>query len=159
MGNDIFYDDLFHQKQLTSSKAQGETTKPKKEVAIDNGEQFVRDAYLAIVETGPESKYDYPPMLEALTEIGFLEEYDKGVFKCARDPRLQRRAWSLGALAEQALKHGLEETFLNLLQQQRELFRCSEIDDYERNWDKVRVCFAQAKFYDDSYHGAVTTSV
>jgi hypothetical protein len=54
MGNDIFCEEMFHQKQLTSSKARGETTKPKKEVAIDNGEQFVRDAYLAIVETGPE---------------------------------------------------------------------------------------------------------
>jgi predicted aspartyl protease len=97
-------------------------------------------------------------MLEALTEIGFLEEYNKGVFKCVRDPKLQRRAWSLGALAEQALKHGLEETFLNLLQQQRELFMCSEIDDYERYWDKVRESFAQSKFYDDSYHGAITTS-
>jgi hypothetical protein len=117
MGNDIFCDEIFHQKQLTSSKAQGETTKPKKKVAIDNGEQFVRNAYLAIVETGPESRYNYPPMLEALTEIGFREEYNKGVFKCVRDPKLQRRAWSLGALAEQALKHGLEETFLNLLQQ------------------------------------------
>jgi hypothetical protein len=89
MGNDIFIDEIFHQKQLTSSKAQGETTKPEKEVAIDNGEQFVRDAYLSFVE---ESKYDYPPMLEALTEIGFLEEYDKGVLKCVRDPKLQRRA-------------------------------------------------------------------
>jgi hypothetical protein len=117
MENDIFCDEIFHQKQLTSSKAQGETTTPKKEVAIANGEQFVRDAYLTIVETGSESKYDYPPMLEALTKIGFLEEYNKGVFKCVRDPKLQRRAWSLGALAEQALKHDLEETFLNLLQQ------------------------------------------
>jgi hypothetical protein len=95
-------------------------------------------------------------MLEALTEIGFLEEYDKGVFKCVRDPKLQRRAWILGTLAEQALKHGLEETFLNLLQQQRELFRCSEIDDYERYWDKVRESFEQSKFYDDSYQGATS---
>jgi predicted aspartyl protease len=158
MGNDIFCDKIFHQKQLTSNKAQGETTKPERNVAIDNGEQFVRDAYLAIVETGPESKYDYPPMLKALTELGFLEEYDKGVFRCVRDPKLQRKAWSLGALAEQALKHGLEETFLNLLQQQRELFVCSEIDDYERYWDKVRESFAQSKFYDDSYRGAVDTS-
>jgi hypothetical protein len=100
MGNDIFCDEIFHQKGLTPSKAQGETTKPKRRVAIDNGEQFVRDAYLAIVETGPEQKYDYLPMLEALTELGFLEEYDKGVFKCVRDPKLQRKAWSLGALAE-----------------------------------------------------------
>lgn len=158
MENDIFSDEIFHQKQLASSKAQGETTKPEKEVAIDNGEQFVRDAYLAIVETGPELKYDYPPMLEALTEIGFLEEYVKGVFKCVRDPKLQRRAWSLGALAKQALRHGLEETFLNLPQQQRELFMCSERDDYERYWDKVRESFAQSKFYDDSYREAVHAS-
>jgi hypothetical protein len=158
MGNDIFSDEIFHQKKLLSSKAQGETTKPEKKVAIDNGEQFVRDAYLAIVETEPKLRYNYPSMLEALTEIGFLEEYDKGVFKCVQDPNLQRRAWSLGALAEQALKHGLEKTFLNLLHQQRELFRCSDIDDYECYWDKVRESFAQSKFYDDSNQGAVTTS-
>jgi hypothetical protein len=111
--NDIFCDVTFYQKELASSKAQGE--KPKDLVAIDNGEQIVRDAYLAIVETGPERRYDYPPMLEVLTELGFLEEYDKGVFKCVHDPKLQRKAWSLGALATQALKNGLEETFLNLL--------------------------------------------
>jgi hypothetical protein len=34
------------------------------------------------------------------------------------------------------------ETFLNLLKQQGELFVCSEIDDYERYWDKVRESFA-----------------
>jgi hypothetical protein len=33
-------------------------------------------------------------MLKALAELGFSEEYDKGVFKCVRDPKLQRRAWS-----------------------------------------------------------------
>jgi hypothetical protein len=55
---------------------------------------------------------------------------------------LQRRAWSLEAIAEQALKHGLEETFLNLLQQQRELFRRSDIVDYKPYWDKVRESFA-----------------
>jgi predicted aspartyl protease len=66
--------------------------------------------------------------------------------------------WSLGALAEQALKHGLKETFLNLLQQQRELFMCLEIDDYERYCDKVRGSFAQSKFYDDSYQKAVNAS-
>jgi hypothetical protein len=56
------------------------------------------------------------------------------------------------------LKHGLEATFINLLQQQRELFRCSDIDDYERYWDKVRESFAQSQFYDDPYQGAVITS-
>jgi hypothetical protein len=114
---------------------------------------------MAIVETGPEQKYTYPPMLEALTELGFLEEYDKGVFKCVRDPKLQRRAWCIGAPAEQALKHGLEETFLNLLKQQGELFVCSKIDDYERYWDKVRESFAQAKFYDASYREAVNATI
>jgi hypothetical protein len=140
--NDIFSDERFHQKGLESSKAQGEK---KKLTAIDNGEEFVRDAYLAIVETGPEQKYTYPPILQALTELGFLEKYDKGVFKFVRDPKLQRRAWCIGALAEQALKHGLE-TFLNLLKQQGELFVCSKVDEYERYWDKVRKSFAQAKF-------------
>jgi predicted aspartyl protease len=97
-------------------------------------------------------------MLEALMKLGFLEEYDKGVFKCVRDPKLQRRAWCIGPLAEQALKHSLEETFLNLLKQQGELFVCSEIDDYERYWDKVRESFAQAKFYDASYREAVNAA-
>jgi hypothetical protein len=113
--NDIFCDETFHQKELAPSKAQGE--KPEELVAVDSGEQFVRDAYLAIVETGPETRYDYPPMLEALTELSFLEGYDKGVFKCVRDLKLQRKAWSLGELVAQALKNGLEETFLNLLKQ------------------------------------------
>jgi hypothetical protein len=49
LGNDIFCEETFHQNELASSKAQGE--KPDESVAIDNSEQFVRDAYLAIVET------------------------------------------------------------------------------------------------------------
>jgi hypothetical protein len=69
VGNDIFCDETFHQKGPASSKAQGEKEKP---TAIDNGEEFVRDAYMAIVETGPEQKYTYPPMLEPLTELGFF---------------------------------------------------------------------------------------
>jgi hypothetical protein len=71
-------------------------------------------------------------MLEALTELGFLKEYNKGVFKCVRDPKLQRRAWCIGALVEQALKCGLKKTFLNLLKQQGELFVCSKVDEHER---------------------------
>jgi predicted aspartyl protease len=35
---------------------------------------------------------------------------------------------------------------------------CSEIDDYERYWDKVRESFAQSKFYDGSYREAVNAS-
>jgi hypothetical protein len=45
-----------------------------------------------------------------------------------------------------------------LLKQQGELFVCSEIDDYERYWDKVRESFAQAKFYDASYREAVNAA-
>jgi hypothetical protein len=101
LGNDIFCDETFHQKGLESSKAQGEK---EKLAAIDNGKDFVRDAYLAIVATGPEQTYTYPPMLEALTELGFLEKYNKGVFKCVRDPKLQRRAWCVGALVVAGLK-------------------------------------------------------
>jgi hypothetical protein len=44
------------------------------------------------------------------------------------------------------------------LKQQGELFVCSEIDDYERYWDKVRESFAQSKFYDGSYREAVNAS-
>jgi hypothetical protein len=36
--------------------------------------------------------------------------------------------------------------------------KAQEIDDYERYWDKVRERFAQSKFYDDSYRGAVNAS-
>jgi predicted aspartyl protease len=71
---------------------------------------------------------------------------------------LQRRAWCIGALAEQALKHGLEETFLKLLKQQGELFVCSKVDEYERYWDKVMESFAEAKFYDASNHEAVNAA-
>jgi hypothetical protein len=37
-------------------------------------------------------------MLEALTELGFLEEYDKRVFKCVRDSKMQKEgleSWSV----------------------------------------------------------------
>jgi predicted aspartyl protease len=38
------------------------------------------------------------------------------------------------------------------------LFVCSEIDEYERYWDKVRESFAQAKFYDASHREAVSAA-
>src|SRR6476646_8237528 len=65
--------------------------------------QITRDPYLAMVENGPDLRYDYPPLLEALVQLGFLREHDKGVFTCIRDPHLQRKAFSLGALAMQGL--------------------------------------------------------
>jgi hypothetical protein len=156
LGNGIFYDKTFHQTTQTreaSNKTGEEPRTPP--LAIDNGSTITRDAYLAIVETGPESKYDYPPMLEALIQLGFLFEYDKGVFLCVRDPKLQKKAFSLEALATQALHRGLENTFLNILKQQRELFECSTIDTNERYWDEVREKFAQAKFYGASWREAV----
>jgi predicted aspartyl protease len=38
------------------------------------------------------------------------------------------------------------------------LFVCSKVDEYERYWDKVRESFAQAKFYDASYHEDVNAA-
>jgi hypothetical protein len=79
LGNDIFCDNTFQQnrqKRATSNKnGEGPQTPP----AVDRRTQVTRDAYLAVVEAGPDLRYDYPPMLEALVQLGFLSEYDKGV--------------------------------------------------------------------------------
>jgi hypothetical protein len=141
--NDIFCNKTFQQTTQTqeASNVTGEEPKPPP-LAIDNGSTIIRDACLTIVEAGPESNYDYPPMLEALVQLGFLFEYDKGIFRCVRDPQLQKKAFSLGALATQAVSRGLENTFLTILMQQKELFKCSEVDTNERYWDKSRENFA-----------------
>jgi predicted aspartyl protease len=155
LGNGIFCDKTFHQTTQTraaSNKTGEELRTPP--IAIDSGSTITREAYLAIVETGLESKYGYSPMLEALVQLGFL-----GVFLCVRDPKLQKKAFSLGALATQALHRGLENTFLNILKQQRELFECSTIDTNERYWDKVREKFAQAKFYGASWREAAKAAL
>jgi hypothetical protein len=93
------------------------------------------------VETGPDLRYDYPPMLEALVQLGFLSEYDKGIFKCVCDPQLRKKAFSLGAPATQALHRGLEDIFFKMLVLQGELFECLKVDTYERYWDNVRENF------------------
>jgi hypothetical protein len=86
-------------------------------------------------------------MLEALVQLGFLREYDKGVFGCIHDPKSRRKAFSFGVLAMQGLHRGLEDVFLKLLILQGELFQCSGTEQQEFYWDKVREKFAQAKFY------------
>jgi hypothetical protein len=129
--NVTFCDKIFQQTTREASDVNGEEPKTPP-LAIDNGSTIIRDACLAIEEAGPESNYDYPPMLEALVQLGFLFEYDKGIFRCVRDPQLQKKAFSLGALATQAVSRGLEDTFLTILMQQKELFKCSEVDTNER---------------------------
>jgi hypothetical protein len=91
LGNDIFCDEVFHQTtqpRKTHNRHVEETQTP---IAISSGTQFTIDPYLAVVETSPHLLYDYPPMLEALVQLGFLREYDKGVFGCIHDPKLQRK--------------------------------------------------------------------
>jgi hypothetical protein len=99
------------------------------------------------VETSTDLRYDYPPMLEALVQFGFLREYEKGIFGCIHDPKSRRKAFSLGVLAVQGLPRGLENVFLKHLTLQGELFQCSGTEQQEFYWDKVREKFAQAKFY------------
>jgi hypothetical protein len=87
LGNDIFCDKTFQQTTQTQEASDDTGEEPKApKLAIYNGSTITRDACLAIVEAGLESNYDYPPMLEALVQLGFLFEYDKGIFRCVRDP-------------------------------------------------------------------------
>jgi hypothetical protein len=69
-----------------------------------------------VVETGPDLRYDYPPMLETLVQLGFLHKYDKGVFRCIREPQLQRKASSLGSTSSYArFASRLGECFLQII--------------------------------------------
>jgi hypothetical protein len=159
LGNDIFCDDTFQQNLQTRGTSNKNGEGPQPPTAIDRRTQITRDAYLVVVETGPNLNYDYPPMLKALVQLGFLSEYDKGIFKCVRDPQLQKKAFSLGALATQALHRGLEDIFFKMLVLQGELFKCLEVDTYERYWDKVRENFAQAQFSDASWKEATVDAL
>jgi hypothetical protein len=122
LGNDIFCDEIFHQRTQPRKIHDWSGEAPRTPSAIDNGTPFTRDPYLAVVETGPDLRYDYPPMLEALVQLGFLREYDMGVFSSVPDPQLRRKAISLGALAMQGLHHGLEDVFLQLLNYKESCF-------------------------------------
>jgi hypothetical protein len=67
LGSDIFCDKTFEQTTQTREASDVTGEEPKTpSLAIDNGSTITRDACLAIVEAGPESNYDNPPMLEAL---------------------------------------------------------------------------------------------
>jgi predicted aspartyl protease len=158
--NDIFCDKTFQQTTQTREASDVNGQEPKTPpLAIDNGSTIIRNACLAIVEAEPESKYDYPSMREALVQLGFLFEYDKGILRCVRDPQLQKKAFSLGALATQKVSCGFEDTFLTILMQQKELFKCSEVDTNARYWDKSREKFAQAKFYGATYREALAAAL
>jgi tRNA U34 5-carboxymethylaminomethyl modifying enzyme MnmG/GidA len=83
-------------------------------------------------------------------------EYDKRVFRCIHKIKLHKKAFSLGALATQALDSGMEEIFLRLFKQQEELFECHGTYTNERYWDKVRESVAQSTFYGASWQEAAT---
>jgi hypothetical protein len=104
-------------------------------------------------------RYDYPPMLEALVHLGFLSEYDKEIFKCVRDPQLRKKAFSLGALATQALHRGLEDIFFKMLVLQGDPFECLKVETYERYWDKEKENFAQAQFSGASWREATVDAL
>jgi hypothetical protein len=95
LGNDIFCDETFQQNTQTRATSNRNGEGPQTPPALDRRTQITRDAYLAVVETGPDLRYDYPFILEASVQLGLLSEYDKGVFKCVRDPQLQKKAFSL----------------------------------------------------------------
>jgi hypothetical protein len=95
LGNDIFCDEVFHQTTQPRKTHNRHGKEPQTPIAISSGTQFTRDPYLAVVETSSDLKYDYPPMLEALVQLGFLREYDKGVFGCIHDHKSRRKAFSL----------------------------------------------------------------
>jgi hypothetical protein len=80
LGNDIFCAEIFHQTTQPRKTHNRHGEELQTPIAITNGTQLTRDPYLAVVETSPNLRYDYPPMLEALVQLGFLREYDKGVF-------------------------------------------------------------------------------
>jgi hypothetical protein len=60
--NDIFCDEVIHQTTQPCKKLNRHGEEPQTPIAISNGTQFTRDHYLAVVETSPDLRYDYPPM-------------------------------------------------------------------------------------------------
>jgi hypothetical protein len=117
LGNDIVRNHTFHQttQPHTASNKNGE--KPEIPPAIDS----VQNTYYLRSNiwpwwTGPDLRYDYPPMLETLVQLGFLHKYDKGVFMCIREPQLQRKASSLGSTSSYArFALRLGECFLQII--------------------------------------------
>jgi hypothetical protein len=85
LGNDMFCDEVFYQTTQPRKTHNRHGEEPQTPIAISSGTQSTRDPYLAVVETSPDLEYDYPPMLEALVQLGFLREYNKGVFGCIHD--------------------------------------------------------------------------
>jgi hypothetical protein len=90
LGNDIFCDETFHQTTQPRKRDNKHGKEPQTPSAIDKETHFTRDPYLAVVETGPDLRYDYPPMLEALVQLGFLREYDMGVFGSTLAPKMKQ---------------------------------------------------------------------
>jgi hypothetical protein len=72
---------------------------------------------------------------------------------------LLKKAFSLGAVATQAVSRGLEDTFLTILMQHKELFMYSEVDTNECYSDKSREKIAPAKFYGATYREALAAAL
>jgi hypothetical protein len=70
LGNDIFCDEIFHQTTQPRKTHNRHGEEPQTPIAISSGTQFTRDPYLAVVETSPDLRYNYSPMLEALVQLG-----------------------------------------------------------------------------------------
>jgi hypothetical protein len=147
LGNDLFCDAVFDQTTTGGWQKAGKKHKTPDYCLIDS--KIIRDGRVAASEAGPDHPYDYPPLLTALLQLGFLEEYNKRIFKCVRDCTLRRKAFSLGALATQGLHRGQEEIFLKRLIEKGELFSCSGQSKYELYWDRVRekVCTNQSLWF------------
>jgi hypothetical protein len=72
---------------------------------------------------------------------------------------LQKKAFSLGALATQALHRGLEDIFLKILVLQGELLECFKVDTHDRYWNKVRERFAQSQVSGASWREATVDAL
>lgn len=81
MGNDIFVDALVEAKMGEKPAIVGQDRAPKS-LTYSSDPENERDGFLALVGTGPDSKYEYAAQIKALIQIGFLVELDKGIFVC-----------------------------------------------------------------------------
>ena len=123
------------------------------------GHNLPEIAYLAVVETGPDLRYDYPPMLEALVQLVSCVSTTRGFSGVSMILNCEGRLLALEHWRCKALHRGLEDIFLKMLMLQGELFKCSEDRTNECYWDKVREKFAQAKFYGASWREAVNAAL
>ena len=151
--NELFYDAVLEKKMDENREPAGEeSAKPTaptiSEVTND------RDGFLALVETGPDSKYEYPSQITALLQLGFLVEFAKGIFLRVCDPLERARDPSLGLLAFQIMLVGLEAAVFDMLVEQGMMFDCSGQSSYELYWDERREAFWQARSVGQTWSAA-----